>query len=225
MLSDHGARIRVEPTGRSPSPARGADGLPYDVKVATQPSNPDQVCTVTHGAGTVGRADVTDVAVDCAPPATLAARPQLRRRRQGDDSRRRRQAEGGAAPTRTAASSRPAGARRWGTSTSRSCATTPRQSDANFGEGGIAKLDLGSATDEALDAALQPDGKIVVVGLTDGPGFNRNFAVVRLEADGDPDPGFDRRRRRDDRLRRPVDQANAVAVQPDGTIVVAGQPP
>ncbi|HCF56915.1 MAG TPA: hypothetical protein DFS52_02825, partial [Myxococcales bacterium] len=37
----------------------------YDITVATQPSSPPQVCTVTDGAGTVGAADVTSVQVTC----------------------------------------------------------------------------------------------------------------------------------------------------------------
>jgi hypothetical protein len=42
-------------------------GNPYNVQVKTQPAYPpqQQVCTVTKGTGTVGTANVTDVAVDC----------------------------------------------------------------------------------------------------------------------------------------------------------------
>ena len=49
-------------------PGTRADGLPYDVTVKTQPRNPDQVCTVSHGAGTLTGANVSDIAVHCAPP-------------------------------------------------------------------------------------------------------------------------------------------------------------
>jgi len=42
-------------------------GAPYSVTVATQPSSPSQTCVVTRGAGTVGSAGVTDVAVTCTP--------------------------------------------------------------------------------------------------------------------------------------------------------------
>jgi hypothetical protein len=37
----------------------------YEVTVKTQPVLPGQICTVTNGIGTVGTADVTDVAIDC----------------------------------------------------------------------------------------------------------------------------------------------------------------
>ena len=42
-----------------------ADGSPYEVTVATQPTAPAQTCTVTNGSGTVSGADVTDVEVAC----------------------------------------------------------------------------------------------------------------------------------------------------------------
>jgi len=42
-----------------------ASGAPYAVTVATQPSSPTQVCTIASGSGTVGAANVTDVAVTC----------------------------------------------------------------------------------------------------------------------------------------------------------------
>lgn len=42
---------------------RVADGLTYDVTVATQPAG--QACTVSRGSGTVAGANVTDVAVSC----------------------------------------------------------------------------------------------------------------------------------------------------------------
>jgi large repetitive protein len=40
-------------------------GSDYSVSVLTPPSNPSQSCTVARGAGRVGSADVTDVAVTC----------------------------------------------------------------------------------------------------------------------------------------------------------------
>jgi uncharacterized delta-60 repeat protein len=62
----------------------------------------------------------------------------------------------------------------------------------------------------------------VVVGRTDGPGFNRNFGVVRYDDDGNLDPGFGAGGIVKTDFAGQVDQANAVAVQADGKIVVAG---
>lgn len=42
-----------------------ASGQPYLVTVSVEPSDPTQVCTVTHGSGTMGGADVADVTVVC----------------------------------------------------------------------------------------------------------------------------------------------------------------
>lgn len=44
-----------------------ASGASYDVKVKTQPAYPPQtqVCTVSNGSGTVGAANVTNVAINC----------------------------------------------------------------------------------------------------------------------------------------------------------------
>ena len=43
-------------------------GSEYLVKVFNQPRLPSQVCTVTNGTGTLTDHDVTDIAVQCAPP-------------------------------------------------------------------------------------------------------------------------------------------------------------
>ena len=51
-----------------------SSGAAYAVTVATQPSLPTQSCVVTGGSGTVGTANVTNVAVNCSPqPFTVLA--------------------------------------------------------------------------------------------------------------------------------------------------------
>jgi len=42
-----------------------ASGATYNVTVRTQPSNPNQACTVTNGRGTIGGGDVGNVVVSC----------------------------------------------------------------------------------------------------------------------------------------------------------------
>jgi len=97
--------------------------------------------------------------------------------------------------------------------------------DPTFGAGGLASDPAGSAGNRITDvaaAALQPDGKIVLAGS------GRGFAAVRLEPDGSLDRsfgaggtavvpvtigGFD------------TGRASAVALQPDGRIVLAGTTP
>ncbi len=48
---------------------RRTQGTAYAVTVKQQPANPWQTCTVNRGAGTVGEADVGDIAVVCATDA------------------------------------------------------------------------------------------------------------------------------------------------------------
>ena len=42
-----------------------ASGSAYAVTVTAQPTGPSEVCTVANGSGTVGGANVTNVAVTC----------------------------------------------------------------------------------------------------------------------------------------------------------------
>lgn len=75
---------------------------------------------------------------------------------------------------------------------------------------------------EVYALALQPDGKIVAAGYASFSGSNTDFALVRYNADGSRDTTFDS----DGRVTTPIgsntDIAHAVALQPDGKIVVAG---
>ena len=115
--------------------------------------------------------------------------------------------------------------------------TTNGTLDTNFGSGflgthtGITNLAMGGAVssgqDFATDLALQSDGKIVVVGYSNAAyGYTSSdydVAVGRLLPSGAPDPSFDG----DGQRLIPIDsgsidKANAVLIQPDGKIVIAG---
>src|SRR5262249_39979167 len=98
------------------------------------------------------------------------------------------------------------------------------QLDPTFGTLGLTVTDLGGKDDEAQDAALMPDGGIIAVGRTDKSGTQTtDFALVRYQPDGTPDPNFGSGGiMSTDVLAGHGSQANAVAVQPDGKIVVAG---
>ena len=93
---------------------------------------------------------------------------------------------------------------------------------AGFGSGtGKVTTDFSSSNDKAFDVAIQADGKIVVVGeLLATPPWN--FAVARYNPNGTPDNTF----ASNGELILPVgpsdDIAHAVAIQPDGKILVAG---
>lgn len=82
-----------------------------------------------------------------------------------------------------------------------------------------AKADLGTAL------AVQSDGKIVVVGSAQIGTSDVDFAIIRLNPDGSLDKTFADGGRRlvgFDLGGNRVDQATSVAIQPDGTILVAG---
>ena len=71
---------RSAPTASSAFPSPIASGAPYNVTVLTQPSGPSQSCTVANGSGTIGSADVTNVAVTCATGTFVDRRHGLRAR-------------------------------------------------------------------------------------------------------------------------------------------------
>jgi uncharacterized delta-60 repeat protein len=61
--------------------------------------------------------------------------------------------------------------------------------DATFGSGGIVIAAFSTAADHAWDVAVQPDGKIVAVGYTNGTS-PASALVVRLNPDGSLDATF-----------------------------------
>jgi uncharacterized delta-60 repeat protein len=89
--------------------------------------------------------------------------------------------------------------------------------DPSFDADGESSIDFGSET-SGFAVALQPDGKIVAGGGTNG---GRQAAVVRLNANGSLDTGFDfgGKQAID---RGGFQEARDVLVQPDGRIVLTG---
>jgi uncharacterized delta-60 repeat protein len=105
-------------------------------------------------------------------------------------------------------------------------ALPPGELDLSFGVDGTVATDLGSnSSDSALGVAVQPDGKVVSVGVTSNGATGQDFAVTRLNPDGTLDGAFSG----DGTLvfnfnsGARADIARAVAIQPDGKIIVAGE--
>ncbi|GAA1662588.1 hypothetical protein GCM10009679_79060 [Saccharothrix algeriensis] len=96
--------------------------------------------------------------------------------------------------------------------------------DRGFGGGdGIAVLPVGPAGDSgAADVAVQRDGRIVAVGGANDAAGNAVFAAVRLLPDGRPDPSFGDGGTALVLIPGGDAAASAVALQPDGRIVLAG---
>lgn len=62
--------------------------------------------------------------------------------------------------------------------------------DTSFNGSGVYRTTLTAGVDQGARVALQPDGKILVVGQTDSAGSNPAFAVVRLNTNGTLDSCF-----------------------------------
>ena len=216
---------RSPPTGASPSPARARRASP-----TTSRSGPSRMAPV--------RCAPWSTASGRSPAPTSPTSPSTARRRPSRPAWTPRSAATAASRRLSAAW---ATARRWSSSRAARIVTAGWRTtaagvdfaltrhdatgrlDPGFGTGGIVTTDLGGDDDEAYDAALLPDGGIVAVGRTDAAGFTAlDFGVVRYRSDGAPDTAFGSSGIVKTDLLGGGDQANAVAVQPDGKIVVAG---
>lgn len=100
-----------------------------------------------------------------------------------------------------------------------SAAAAPGGLDPSFGTGGILTVRAGGADSLANDVAIQPDGKIVLAGFA-----SNDLAVVRLNPDGSPDTSFGNAGSVVENAvgTNSEDIADAVTIQPDGKILVAG---
>ena len=98
----------------------------------------------------------------------------------------------------------------------------PGQPDPSFGSAGKTVIDFGGS-DGAWAMAAQPDRKIVLAGETSAGASPNDFAVVRLNESGSPDASFGTGGKKTIDVAGGDDRAFAVALQPDGKIVVAGQ--
>jgi uncharacterized delta-60 repeat protein len=97
--------------------------------------------------------------------------------------------------------------------------------DLSFkGGDGIASTDISGFFDGAEAVGIQPDGKIVVAGSAQNSTGGFDFAVVRYLTDGTLDTLFGGDGIVTTDIRgNPDERGHAVAIQPDGKIVVAGQ--
>lgn len=224
VLVDQTTRLNVAGNGSFTFPGAFPDGSPYDVRVAAQPTNPDQVCTIVDGTGTV-TANVSNVAVHCtnvATPTGLDASFGLAGRVStpgGGDAR--------GVVVRPDGSIVVVGSRDDGvnghTQFGAAGYDAAGHPDPNFGTGGIATTNLAGNDDKALGGALLPDGGFVAVGQADPAGLaNTDFGIVRYSADGHPDAAFNGTGIETTDLTGSDDVARAVAVQGDGKIVAAG---
>jgi len=203
-------------------------GTLYDIEVKLQPTNPAQSCSVSNGTGQLEDDDVTDVVVTCGPP--LEVSPYL--------------------DTTFALAGKATGPLGLGDDVVEvlvqsdgkilvldegklSRFTASGAVDTAFGSGGsVAVAFHGTSYDVARAMALQTDGKIVVVGDTQLSVVDDNgndWAAARFTASGAPDTSFGGAGTGvivGDLGSTPGapyhEAAYAVAIQPDGKIVLGG---
>jgi uncharacterized delta-60 repeat protein len=96
--------------------------------------------------------------------------------------------------------------------------------DAGFGTGGKVTTDFTGFVDEANGVAVQPDGRLVAVGVARFPtGLDfSDFALARYEPNGSLDAGFGTGGKLTTDFGGGEDLGQALAVQADGRLVAAG---
>ena len=95
--------------------------------------------------------------------------------------------------------------------------------DPAFGTGGKVVTDFYGRRDQAVALAVQRDGRIVAGGTSTVRDVNKDFALARYQTDGSLDPSFGTGGRVVTDLGGSIDDAEAMAIQRDGKIVVAGR--
>ena len=90
--------------------------------------------------------------------------------------------------------------------------------DTSFGINGVVTTDFGGTQDFVTCVAIQSDGKIIVAGRS-----AQDFAVVRLNTNGTPDTLFGTGGLATFDVSGDNDQVNAIKIQTDGKIVLAGR--
>ncbi|HNW98820.1 MAG TPA: T9SS type A sorting domain-containing protein [Bacteroidales bacterium] len=93
--------------------------------------------------------------------------------------------------------------------------------DNTFDSNGSTTTAIGTGNDIAQSLAIQPDGKIVAAGFSMSTS-GWDFAVVRYNSDGSLDTDFSTDGKVTTAIGTTDDRGYAVAIQPDGKIVVAG---
>jgi uncharacterized delta-60 repeat protein len=94
--------------------------------------------------------------------------------------------------------------------------------DATFDVDGMVTDTVGSIDDQGYSLAIQPDGKLVLAGISNN-GVDFDFAIIRFNTDGSLDNSFDTDGRVTTNFAGANDFGYSVAIQADGKILVGGQ--
>ncbi len=212
-----GARVTPAADGDFVFNYRFPQGSPYNVRIASNPTNPIQTCRVNNPTGTLTSENVTDVNVICdtqTPSGSLD--PSF-----GSQGRVTAGLFGGADAIAIQSDGKIVGLGDMRLARYNADGSL----DTTFGTAGEVTITLaGTLQDETADVAIQPDGKIVVVGEARPGNVNsrNDFAVARFNADGTVDTTFGTGGKTYVDFFGSHDQANAVLIQPDGRILAIG---
>ena len=212
-----GARVTPTADGDFTFTYQFPEGSPYNVRTASNPTNPIQTCVVNNPTGTITDANVDDVNVVCStqqPAGSLD--PGF-----GSQGRVTAGLLGGADAIAIQGDGKIVALGDLRMARYNADGTL----DTGFGTAGQVTISLtGIVDDSTADVAIQADGKIVVVGAARSGGVSlpNNFAIVRFNADGTPDSTFGTNGKTFVDFFGAHDEATAVLVQPDGRILAIG---
>jgi uncharacterized delta-60 repeat protein len=94
--------------------------------------------------------------------------------------------------------------------------------DAGFGVNGKVLTDFAGSSDEITAATIKPDGSIIAAGFAGMGSTSRDFAIAQYDRGGNLDTTFGIGGKATIDFFGSSDEARAVALQPDGQIVLAG---
>ena len=94
--------------------------------------------------------------------------------------------------------------------------------DTNFGTSGQTLLDFGSGGDQAYALKVLSDGKILLGGRAKSSSKAMNFGLARFTSTGALDTTFGVGGKVSTDFRGSTDQGEAMAIQPDGNVIMAG---
>lgn len=94
--------------------------------------------------------------------------------------------------------------------------------DTSFDIDGKVTTTFGTNNDYGKALAIQPDGKIIVVGSTYTGGLDSDWFLLRYNTNGSLDNSFDTDGKVVTAFGTDLDDASAIAIQSDGKIIVSG---
>lgn len=94
--------------------------------------------------------------------------------------------------------------------------------DQTFGSAGLDTISFGAGPDEAYALAVQPDGKILVGGITT-QNAQADFALIRLQSNGALDSQFGTNGKVITDYTGAWDRGQTIKLQTDGKILLGGR--